>query len=187
MVDIIKCEEFGCGVFTNIEYVDTWGQSRMLCPTHGERWRRPAPVPATPTPATAEVLVQFTVPGKPIPKKRPIVNTKRGKRQAFTPPETQEYEDLVRSCAVAAYGNRAPSSAKVVLSCVFYGAHGSADADNLFKSISDAIESGAKKKRRDAVLVNDSQVVEGHFYKKPKDEHGPRTEVLVTIYRPEET
>jgi Holliday junction resolvase RusA-like endonuclease len=41
-------------------------------------------------------LVKFTVPGRPIPKGRPRLGIRGRKAYVYTPPETREYEKIVR-------------------------------------------------------------------------------------------
>ena len=86
-------------------------------------------------------MIRLTVPGRPVPKGRPRIQIRgRGRSlraQAYTPPETREYEERVRAHALAA-GIR-PLDGPVALEADLwlYGRRG--DGDNYWKSLADAL------------------------------------------------
>jgi len=60
-------------------------------------------------------MIEFTVPGQPVPKGRPKF-ARRGKGVvAYTPAKTAAYETLVQHAAAAAMGDRLPTSRPVRL------------------------------------------------------------------------
>jgi crossover junction endodeoxyribonuclease RusA len=111
--------------------------------------------------------VEFTVPGRPVPKGRP----RFGKGRAYTPVATREAERVFVLYAAKFRGSF--PSGHVRVECNFYvkGAHG--DADNLLKNACDSLQSAR-------VFANDRQVRRllgvVHSVSDVADE---RTEVLV--------
>jgi len=60
-------------------------------------------------------MIEFTVPGQPVPKGRPKF-ARRGKGVvAYTPAKTAAYESLVQHAAAAAMGGRLPTARPVKL------------------------------------------------------------------------
>ena len=58
--------------------------------------------------ATEPFLLSLTVPGVPVGKGRPRFTTGGGFARAYTPAKTQRYEDMIRSEAANAMGDRSP-------------------------------------------------------------------------------
>jgi Holliday junction resolvase RusA-like endonuclease len=61
------------------------------------------------------MLVQFFVPGRPVPKARARVVLRKGKVRSYTPEATADYEMLVRYGAANAMQGRRPLDAPVAL------------------------------------------------------------------------
>jgi len=113
--------------------------------------------------------IEFFVPGKPVAKQRPRF-TSRGKfGRAFTPPETVNYEALVKMCALEASRPDLPMESAVgVVLTIHVERPRSApkrvrypvkrpDADNVVKSILDGMNG--------ILYRDDSQVVTGRWEK----------------------
>lgn len=91
------------------------------------------------------MILEFVIPGEPVAKGRPRVNTKTGK--AFTPRETREAENKVATvCRYQAAGVDVPiSDGLIALEVEFYSAAdprkvtGRTDADNLLKLVMDSL------------------------------------------------
>ena len=100
--------------------------------------------------------MNVTIPGKPIPCPRPRVH--RG--GAHYPESYVQWSEaakvLMRDAQVKEHGGRL-FEGDVYIECVFFGAHRSADLDNLVKSLMDAAQG--------QVFVNDRQVVDIHAQK----------------------
>lgn len=114
------------------------------------------------------MTVSFIVPGKPRGKERPRFNSKT--RQTFTPQKTKDYEELVRWCyrakckgiklegeitaSITAYYPIVSSASKVSKDAMIKGKIRPVvkpDADNIIKSILDALNGLAYKD--DAAIV----------------------------------
>jgi Holliday junction resolvase RusA-like endonuclease len=81
------------------------------------------------------VEVRFSVEGKPVPKARARVINGR----SYTPASTRDWEGLVSWSAKLAMAGRPPLEGEIAVRLHFLGAHGSADLDNLVKSMLDAM------------------------------------------------
>lgn len=107
---------------------------------------------------------RFTVPGLPVPKGRPRV----GRTGTYTPARTKAHEKLIWSYALKA-GVRCLTGA-VTVWCEFHVPDpNKADADNLAKSVLDALNGTA--------YLDDRQVHELNVRKYRSDD--PRTEVCI--------
>lgn len=96
-------------------------------------------------------VLEFTVPGHPIPKERP----RGGERRFYTPRETHEAEDIVGSYAYKGRGRFLEGELR--LDCVFYFAtRRCGDFDNLLKLVGDALQ-------RCGVIRNDKQIKSGSW------------------------
>jgi Holliday junction resolvase RusA-like endonuclease len=116
-------------------------------------------------------LIEFVVPGKPVPKKRPRFTKVGAFVRTYTPEETVNFEGLVALAAMKARGDIAPTEAAVALEVEIelippkswslkkkrmalvgeLWPVSKPDADNVVKSIQDALNG--------VVWVDDSQVV----------------------------
>lgn len=134
--------------------------------------------------------VQFTVPGEPVPKGRPIVSTLRGRPMMRTPEKTERYENRVAMFAQQAMaGGALLDGALVVTISVYLPIPASwsgkkraralaleifptsrPDLDNLTKAVGD----GCNK----VIWTDDSRIVDMHATKRFSD--SPRLEVLVS-------
>lgn len=97
-------------------------------------------------------ILDFFVPGRPIPKGRPRVALKSGR--VYTPQTTRDWEAHVAGHALLARakaGFTAPLAGKLRVALAFSGARANADADNLSKACLDGAQG--------VIYVNDSQVV----------------------------
>jgi crossover junction endodeoxyribonuclease RusA len=109
--------------------------------------------------------VAFTVPGKPVPLQR---HRTRGGRQ-YLPARSRDYREVVQSHWLAA-GRPSLGDMPLTASMRFYGAHASADLDNLLKGVLDALNGLA--------FDDDAQVVcFSGVHKLPADERGARAEI----------
>src|SRR5262249_36244715 len=108
-------------------------------------------------------MQSFTVPGRPVAKQRARVTFVRGRPLAYTPGKSPEHEESVRWHAKAARIRR--QHGELHLAVRFYGSRG--DADNLLKSLLDALNGVAYE--------DDRQVVEFHV-RVYRDARDPRTE-----------
>lgn len=111
-------------------------------------------------------IVAFTVPGLPVPKKRPKVTTVNGYARAYTPKETKEYERDVSWTAKA--NCKRKFEGLVVVTLRFFGVE--ADWDNLAKAVCDGMNG--------IVYNDDRQIVEAHVYV-TRRAHPARVEVEV--------
>jgi len=115
--------------------------------------------------------MRFTVPGNPIPKGRPRVISKNGKRWTYTPTTTKQYENLVKAYAMKARCR--PTNLSVMVEIVFYrSSTRNADLDNLVKSVTDALN---------GVAWEDDALIEVMYAKKDYDPKNPRAEIEITI------
>lgn len=110
--------------------------------------------------------LMFTVPGRPVSKARPRV----GRHGTYTPQTTKAYAEQVGWLATAARPKDWPLDAKYGVDIVIFGAHASADGDNIEKNILDAMNK--------VIFNDDRQVVEMHWAKKPGE---ARAEVRVRV------
>lgn len=103
-------------------------------------------------------MIEFSVPGKPVPKGRPRV-MKGG--WTFTPKKTLIQENAVRLVATARRqaAKLSISAASFRLQVICYGAHPLADWDNLGKLVSDALNG--------IFWEDDRQVIDAHVMKLP--------------------
>ena len=105
----------------------------------------------------------FRVPGRPVPKRRPVV-TKRG--GTFTPAETRRYENAVGwAAAQARRGDTFRGPVGVELSVVVHRWEG--DVDNYAKSLLDGMQHGG-------LLQDDRQVhvlIVARIRDREQDEH----------------
>jgi Holliday junction resolvase RusA-like endonuclease len=115
--------------------------------------------------------LSFTVEGKPQPKQR----ARRGNRGTwYTPPETVAFETLVRNAAFIEMATKGISRdwegpLELTVSCYYPNAR-RYDADNLLKSVSDALNG--------FVYADDCQIRKATVTK-DIDRERPRTEVTV--------
>lgn len=116
------------------------------------------------------MLVEFTVPGKPVPKGRPRVM--RG-GWTFTPKKTKQQENLIQIVALARRQalKLAVLGGSFRLQVICYGANKLADWDNLGKLVSDALNG--------VFWVDDRQVIDARVMKLPCPKGQERTEVRV--------
>lgn len=99
-------------------------------------------------------MIEFVVPGRPVPKGRPRLGVRGRKAYVYTPPETREYERLVGWVAKSAGCRPVEGPVSVTLSVYVKGR---LDADNIAKSILDGLNGVAYE--------DDDQVVELHIWK----------------------
>lgn len=92
-------------------------------------------------------MIEFFVPGKPVPKGRPRV-TRSG--HTFTPARTKTWEQLVGWSARLAMRGQKPLTGRLNATLTFYGARANADLDNLVKAVLDALNG--------VVYLDDKQV-----------------------------
>lgn len=119
-------------------------------------------------------LLRCTIEGKPISKGRPRCACRGGYPKIYTPKETEAAEERIREVVALHWGDRQPYNGPMELSCVFYGAHGSADGDNLMKLVADALGGPPGEP---FVFSNDKLIKNWHGYVRKKDQHGARTEI----------
>jgi len=96
--------------------------------------------------------LEFTIPGKPVPKGRPrVVRSKTGKVRTFTPKRTSDYERHAAACALAARTDYecSPERARMqgwIMDWIYgvtlrvFGARANADLDNVAKACVDSFE-----------------------------------------------
>lgn len=122
-----------------------------------------------------QLIASFTVPGRPVPKARPRVSQdRRGRNRTHTDARTVEHEALVARCFLEATRRRfVDPTWRYRLDLEFYGAHASADGDNLLKCFQDALNFYAYK--------DDKQVREVHYRMIDAVKAEARTEA--SIYR----
>lgn len=124
-------------------------------------------------------MIDFTVPGAPVPWKRAKSNGKR----RYTDPRHAEQAEAVRTLALAARPKLQPLAVPMALRVVVYLklAAGyslpvnkrSGDHDNYGKLVADALEGIAYE--------NDSQIIDGQEIKLAAGADGPRTRIVVGI------
>lgn len=123
----------------------------------------------------------FTVPGRPIPKARPraaIVGKGTKRAVIYTPNETREYETKVKAAAEAARIRWAEVNGEIwplhsnayLVSVGVFSSNGVGDADNVFKSVADAMN---------GTIYWDDRIV-GGFFPPTMISAVPRTVVSVT-------
>lgn len=122
--------------------------------------------------------VQFTVQGNPIPKARPRVVLRQGKKvHAFTPARSAAWEEAVAWEARRAMGGREPWQGPVRLRVRFWRKdRRRVDLDNLCKSVKDPLNG--------IVWEDDSQVTELGAWK-GVDRDRPRAEVEAKLMEEE--
>ena len=109
--------------------------------------------------------VRFTVSGRPIPLER----HRASRGRAYLPKRSAVYRELVQGCWLEA-GRPSLGGAAFALSARFYGAHGSADLDNLVKACLDALNRLAFTDDRQLVCIAGA-------HKLPVDGRGARAEI----------
>lgn len=128
--------------------------------------------------------VRFEVIGQPVPKSRPRVVTKGGRRFAYTPKRVREWERIVKEEAQRHFER--PFDWPVVVSMIFYmerprsrrldfWVSTTPDLDNIEKSVLDALNGVAYTDDRIVVAKSSSK-----RYVKDGD---PRVEITVTPIR----
>ena len=119
--------------------------------------------------------MKITIPGEPIPKGRPRMNTKTG--TIYTPRSTKDYEDSV---AIMAMATRERFGSDILrFTGTFYCSRSTRpDCDNLIKSVLDGLAKGK-------VFDNDKQVVEIHAVRIDKSST-PRTVIVLESLSPKE-
>ena len=117
-------------------------------------------------------MVEFTVPGNPVPKARPRVTMKAGQKpRAYTPKRTKFWESQVQDAAKAAMQGRNPLEGPLGVELWLYRSDKRrVDADNMEKAILDACNK--------IVWLDDCQVVNMNRYKR-YDRRNPRAIVRV--------
>lgn len=116
------------------------------------------------------MMIQFVVPGKPVPKGRPRV-MRNG--HTFTPKRTKDYETLVAVWALNAISGihwlllKGPLSIRIE----FYGCDGRSDWDNLAKAICDALNG--------VIYIDDCQIVHAIVIKHWAEKGTERTSVRI--------
>lgn len=116
------------------------------------------------------MMIQFVVPGKPVPKARPRVMRNA---HTFTPKRTKDYETLVQVWALNAISGihwlllQGPLGIEID----FYGATHSADWDNLAKAICDALNG--------VIYIDDSQIVSARITKCVAEKGQERTAISI--------
>jgi len=103
--------------------------------------------------------IVFTIPGNPIPKERPRVTIRPGRKPTvYTSNRTRDWENQVATAAFLAMDGRPPLEGPVaVVLWLWRGDRRKADADNCEKAVLDACNG--------VVWVDDDQVIEMHRYK----------------------
>lgn len=86
-------------------------------------------------------MTTFVVPGPPIPKGRPRLNTHTG--VWYTPTRTKHYEELVAECAMTS-GLRLEPKKKYALEITLYVSTYRGDCSNVAKSLEDGLNTYAK-------------------------------------------
>jgi crossover junction endodeoxyribonuclease RusA len=95
---------------------------------------------------------RFAIPGQPLPKGRPRVNTRTGR--AYTPPRTRDWERTVARYARAALGEHEPLGGDVALVLRFRRqTQRRADVDNLVKAALDGLNGIAYRDDKQIVRV----------------------------------
>lgn len=125
-------------------------------------------------------MIDFTVPGAPVPWKR-AAQRKDGRR--YTDPRHKDQAEAIKTLARAARPKLQPLPVPMALRVVVYlkVAKGyalpvnkkSGDHDNYGKLVADALEGIAYE--------NDSQIIDGQELKLAADGKGPRTRIIVGV------
>lgn len=120
-----------------------------------------------------QLLVEFTVPGTPVPKARPRVKQdRRGRNRTYTPDRTLEAEAAIQRHYIESAGCRhLDPSWRYRLEVEFHGPHASSDLDNLAKAVLDGLNGWA--------WADDKQVTELSAVKKPAPKDGRCTVVRI--------
>ena len=128
--------------------------------------------PAKDLDAPRQPFVAFTVEGNPIPKGRPRVMLRPGRRAtAYTPATTKLWEAQVATAARLAMGGMDPAVGPVSLVLWFY-------RENRVRCDGDNIEKAASDSMSGIVWVDDYQVVDCEWHLR-HDPARPRVEVTV--------
>lgn len=114
------------------------------------------------------MIINFTVPGRPVPMARPRVVH----NHAYTPKRCSDYQDEVSAAAILAMHGRKMLTGAVVCRCVFYfeppkstpkkriadmlgaGYTMKIDTDNLLKSVTDAISGIVYEDDKQIVIIH---------------------------------
>ena len=111
-------------------------------------------------------MIEFTVPGRPVPKRRPRSTTSGGKVLVYTPRETAAYEKAVGYVALNACQGRSITTDIAVGIKLYFKDRKFGDIDNYSKSILDGMQG--------VIFENDKQVcrltVERHQDKEERAE-----------------
>jgi Holliday junction resolvase RusA-like endonuclease len=123
-------------------------------------------------------MIAFTVPGRPVPKKRPRLGVHGRRAYIYTPPETVAYEQTVGWMARVACREplQGPIEVRIIVS--FSGRRSEPDLDNCIKSILDGCNRIAFSDDRQVVRI----VAEAHQVETQDEE---RAEVEIREYREE--
>ena len=115
---------------------------------------------------------KLAVPGNPIPKARPRVVVRKGRKPwAITPKRTKEYETLVRAAAALHWAGQEPLDGRLYVRLYFYrGDQRRVDADNCAQAVLDALQT---------VVFYDDWQIETLYIVKKVDVKNPRVEILV--------
>ncbi len=100
-------------------------------------------------------MIKLVIPGRPIPKKRPRLNSKNSRSYVYTPPETAEYERKVGWYALQAAKGKSFSNDIAVFIKLYFKDRRFGDVDNYGKALLDAIQG--------IVFDNDKQVAKLHI------------------------
>lgn len=99
--------------------------------------------------------LRFSIPGQPLPKARPRVNTRTGR--AYTPSKTRAWERTVAWHARLALGAQEPLEGDVALALRFRRqTRRRADTDNLVKAVLDGLNGIAYRDDKQIVRVEAS-------------------------------
>ena len=94
--------------------------------------------------------VKITIPGRPVPKKRPRTSTRGGKIHVYTPLKTSKYEKMIKYIALDASNGKSFFEDVEVNIKLFFKDRRFGDLDNYTKSILDGLQG--------IVFENDKQV-----------------------------
>lgn len=97
-------------------------------------------------------MIRITVPGRPVPKGRPMLGVRGRKAFVYTPERTVEYERLVGLCAAAARSGDVLECPVAVAIDLYLHSKRRIDVDNCAKSILDGMNG--------VVYLDDNQVVD---------------------------
>lgn len=105
--------------------------------------------------------MHLTIPGRPVPKKRPRVT----KTHTYTPKETTQQETKILAAYQQKYG-RKKLEGEIELICGFYYSDKRvADTTNLIKLVEDGLGGGRGRKDEGWHPFNDRQITKVHGYR----------------------